>query len=108
MVYNTQLNRNKAHVTEITAANSLWQLKSKDFFKRTVQKINSNFSRLYPRIKYLTINKCDTRCSHVNPGYLQDFISLCYRNKHLPCIFIFQHTHPKNWFFSERDGCVER
>ena len=21
-----------------------------------------------------------------------------YRNKHLLCIFTFQHTHPKNWF----------
>ena len=25
---------------------------------------------------------------------------LCYRNKHLSCIFTFQHTHPKNWFFA--------
>ena len=24
---------------------------------------------------------------------------LCYKNKHLPCIFTFQHTHPKNWLW---------
>ena len=22
---------------------------------------------------------------------------VCYGNNHLPCIFTFQHTHPKNW-----------
>ena len=38
MVHNTQRNRNKAHfhVTEITAANSFWELKSKDFFGKDI------------------------------------------------------------------------
>ena len=32
---------------------------------------------------------------------------LCNRNKHLPCIFTFQHAHPKNWFCPERDSNLQ-
>ena len=68
-----------------------WRLPSPSHIKQL-------FCDLHELLESNQLSKHNTIQVKVRNFEANERYRLCYRNKHLPCIFTFQHTHLKNWF----------